>query len=184
MAFVAKRIRLIVPANKAKPSPSIGQALGAVGINMMKFCKEFNAKSAPFVDDLPMRAVLSIRNDGSHEITMRSPKATYYLLKCANLDVASGEAKHKVVGRIHVKQLYELAKIKREDNNKTKAASLKTIFGTLIAQCRGMGLEVDFNRQPYFDGIKRQRDADSAKRAADAAALAAAVAASRSGKKK
>ena len=116
MAHATARIRLLVPANKAKPSPAIGQALGSLGINMMKFCKEFNEKSIKYRDDLPLRVKLNCMSDGTYNFAIHAPFTSYFLKKCAKIERAAGETGHEIVGKVHVKQIYEIALIKQNDN--------------------------------------------------------------------
>jgi large subunit ribosomal protein L11 len=116
MSFVTRSIRLTVPANKAKPSPAIGQALGSLGINMMKFCKDFNAATVKYIDDIPMRVRLHSSNDGSYTFTVHLPHSTYYLKKCAGVEKGVDRPLHEIGGVIHVKQIYELARLKNKDH--------------------------------------------------------------------
>jgi len=162
MSFITKRIRLIVPANKAKPSPAIGQALGSVGINMMKFCKEFNVKSAAFADDLPMRVQLTVLNDGSYDFNVAIPQSSWFIKKMAQLEVFAHKPGHEIVGSIHAKQLYELALLKSQDSNdELKQTPLKSIYKSLVASCKSYGIEVNYEseeqRKIRIDNILDQR---------------------------
>ena len=147
MSYVTKSIRLIVPANKAKPSPAIGQALGSVGINMMKFCKDFNAKSAPFVDDLPLRVQLSVLNDGSYSFTLHTPQSSFFIKRMLGVDALAHSPGHEVVGAVHCKQVYELAKLKQKDGGVLQATELRAVYKSLLASCKSYGVEVQFEKE-------------------------------------
>jgi large subunit ribosomal protein L11 len=163
------RIRLKVPANKAKPSPSIGQALGSLGINMMKFCKEFNEKSVKFKDDLPLRVKLSVLNDGSYNFSVHAPFTSYFLKKCAGLDKASARPGHEIVGKVHAKQIYEIAKIKQNDNEELALTPLESIYRSIVHSCKGMGLEVDYSKENELKAQAKNRPRVVAQPAAAAA---------------
>ena len=149
MAFVTKRIRLLVPANKAKPSPSIGQALGSVGINMMKFCKDFNAASTAFIDELPLRCQLQIMNDGSYSFTLALPQSSFFIKRMVGLQTLAHKPGHEVVGSVHCKQLYELAQLKVKAGAGTHIGGLpvRSVYKSLLASCRSYGVDVSFERE-------------------------------------
>ena len=147
MSYVTKSIRLLVPANKAKPSPAIGQALGSVGINMMKFCKDFNAKSAPYIDDLPLRVRLSVLNDGSYDFTVLTPQSSFFVKRMLGVDTLAHSPGHEVVGAVHCKQIYELAKLKAKDGGVLESTPLRSVFKSLLASCKSYGVDVQFERE-------------------------------------
>jgi len=171
MSYVTKRIRLIVPANKAKPSPSIGQALGSVGINMMKFCKEFNAKTVSYIDDLPLRVQLSIMNDGTYSFTTSIPQSSWFIKKMAGVEVLAHQPGHEIVGIVHSKQLYHLAQLKKEadqHNEELQAAPLQSIFRSLVHSCKSYGIEVQFDQQQEREKRKKEEEEKKQKLAASA----------------
>jgi len=147
-------IRLIVPAAKAKPSPAIGQSLGAVGVNMMKFCKEFNARTTQYKDEVPMRVKLTAMPDSSFTFSVRLPSTSWFLKKAAGIDTGSGKTKHLNVGKVHVKQLYEIAKVKQLDSPVLQHSSLEGICRMMMGQMRSMGLELDDRTDDQFERNK------------------------------
>ncbi len=131
-------IRLQLPAGAANPSPPVGPALGAQGVNIMGFCKEFNAKTKD-QNGMILPVVITVYTDKSFTFILKSPPAAVLLKKAAN--IASGSAKSNVdkVGKVTRKQLEEIYEIKKKDlNAKDVDAGVKIIAGT----ARNMGLEV------------------------------------------
>lgn len=142
MSFRVGRLTLTVPANKAKPSPIIGQALGAHGINMMKFCKEFNEKSVKFVDNAPLRVDMFLMDDASYQLDLRLPATKYFLLAIAGKE--KGNAANEIIGRVHVKQIYEIAKLKQSVQS---THPIESVFRTIVHNALALGLEVDFSKE-------------------------------------
>jgi large subunit ribosomal protein L11 len=131
-------IRLQLPAGAANPAPPVGPALGAQGVNIMAFCKEFNAKTKD-QQGMILPVVITVYSDKSFTFILKSPPASVLLKKAAN--IASGSAKPNVdkVGKVTKKQLAEIYKIKIKDlNARDEAAGIKIIAGT----ARNMGIEV------------------------------------------
>lgn len=131
-------IRLQLPAGAANPSPPVGPALGAQGVNIMGFCKEFNAKTKD-QNGMILPVVITVYTDKSFTFILKSPPAAVLLKKAAN--IASGSAKPNLdkVGKVTRKQLEEIYEIKKKDlNAKDVEAGVKIIAGT----ARNMGLEV------------------------------------------
>lgn len=131
-------IRLQLPAGAANPSPPVGPALGAQGVNIMGFCKEFNAKTKD-QNGMILPVVITVYTDKSFTFILKSPPAAVLLKKAAN--IASGSAKPNLdkVGKVTRKQLEEIYEIKKKDlNAKDVDAGVKIIAGT----ARNMGLEV------------------------------------------
>ncbi len=131
-------IRLQLPAGAANPSPPVGPALGAQGVNIMAFCKEFNAKTKD-QNGMILPVVITVYTDKSFTFILKSPPAAVLLKKAAN--IASGSAKPNLdkVGKVTRKQLAEIYEIKKKDlNAKDVEAGIKVIAGT----ARNMGLEV------------------------------------------
>lgn len=131
-------IRLQLPAGAANPSPPVGPALGAQGVNIMGFCKEFNAKTKD-QNGMILPVVITVFTDKSFTFILKSPPAAVLLKKAAN--IASGSARSNVdkVGKVTRKQLEEIYELKKKDlNAKDVDAGVKIIAGT----ARNMGLEV------------------------------------------
>ena len=133
-------IKLQVPAGKANPSPPIGPALGQRGLNIMEFCKAFNAQTQGVEPGKPIPVVITAFADKSFTFVMKTPPASYLLKKAAGITSGSGEPNKKKVGKVKRAQLEEIAKTKEPD---LTAASLDAAVRTLAGSARSMGLEVE-----------------------------------------
>lgn len=132
-------LKLQVPAGAASPSPPIGPALGQRGLNIMEFCKAFNAATQEAEKNAPIPTVITIFVDKSFTFETRTPPASYYLKKAAKLDKASGEPGREVAGTVSMGQVREIAELKMQDLNANDIdAAAKIIAGS----ARSMGLEV------------------------------------------
>lgn len=132
-------INLQVPAGQANPSPPIGPALGQRGVNIMEFCKAFNAKSKDTEQGTPIPVTITVYSDRSFSFVMRTPPASFFLKKAAKLGSGSKEPGRTVVGKVTMNQVREIAKLKMKDlNTEDVEAAAKTIAGS----ARSMGLEV------------------------------------------
>ena len=133
-------IKLQVPAGKANPSPPVGPALGQHGVNIMEFCKAFNAQTQGMEVGLPVPVVISVYNDRSFTFIMKTPPATVLLKKAAGIEKGSGTPNTNKVGKVTRKQLEEIAKVKARDLN---AADLEAAVKIIAGSARSMGLEVE-----------------------------------------
>lgn len=133
-------IKLQVAAGKANPSPPVGPALGQHGVNIMEFCKAFNAQTQQMEAGAPVPVVISVYSDRSFTFVMKTPPASYLLKKAAGITSGSGEPNKKKVGKVKRAQLEEIAKTKEPD---LTAASLDAAVRTLAGSARSMGLEVE-----------------------------------------
>ena len=133
-------IKLQVPAGKANPSPPIGPALGQHGVNIMEFCKAFNAKTSDVEKGLPLPVVITVYSDRSFTFITKTPPATILLKKAVGLKSGSSNPNTKKVGTVTVAQLEEIAKTKMEDLN---AATLEAAVKTIAGSARSMGLNVE-----------------------------------------
>jgi large subunit ribosomal protein L11 len=133
-------IKLQVPAGKANPSPPVGPALGQHGVNIMEFCKAFNAQTQGMEVGIPVPVVISVYSDRSFTFIMKTPPATVLLKKAAGIDKGSGTPNTNKVGKVTRKQLEEIAKIKERDLN---AADLEAAVKIIAGSARSMGLEVE-----------------------------------------
>ena len=132
-------IRLQVPAGQANPSPPIGPALGQAGLNIMDFCKVFNAETQNIEPGIPIPVVISAYQDRSFSFITKTPPASYFLRKAANLEKASGEPGREIVGVVTMKQVREIAEKKMVDlNTKEIEEACRMIAGS----ARSMGIEV------------------------------------------
>lgn len=131
-------IRLQLPAGAANPAPPVGPALGAQGVNIMAFCKEFNAKTKD-QSGMILPVIITVYSDKSFTFILKSPPAAILLKKAANIARGSARPNQDKVGKVTRKQLLEIYRIKQKDlNAKSDAAGIKIIAGT----ARNMGLEV------------------------------------------
>lgn len=136
---VVSTIKLLINAGAAKPAPPVGPALGQAGLNIMQFCKDFNAKTANIKDGVPMRASIRVYPDKTYDWDLKQPPASYFIKKAAGLAHAADRPGHEVVASISLKHLYEIAVVKQKD---TPNASLQSIVKTLMSTCRSMGVKV------------------------------------------
>ena len=135
---VAAIVKIQIPAGKATPAPPVGTALGPHGVNIMDFCKNFNAKTAS-QDGLIIPAVVTIYSDRSYTFITKTPPASILLKRAANIAKGSAEPNKSKVGTVTQKQVEEIAKIKLPDlNAESLEAAVKTVAGT----ARSMGLDV------------------------------------------
>jgi large subunit ribosomal protein L11 len=131
-------VRLQIPAGQANPAPPVGPALGQHGVNIMGFCKEFNAATQKDAGSI-LPVVISIYKDKSFTFITKSPPAAVLLKKAANIATASKEPNRIKVGKVTRKQVMDIVKIKQKDlNAKTDEAAFRMISGT----ARNMGIEV------------------------------------------
>ena len=137
---VTALIKLQVPAGKATPSPPIGPALGQHGVNIMEFCKSFNAKTqAQAADGLIIPVVITVYNDRSFTFITKTPPAAALLKKAAGLDKGSGNPLKEKKGTVSEDKLRELAELKMQDlNAKDVEGAMKILAGT----ARSMGIEI------------------------------------------
>jgi large subunit ribosomal protein L11 len=132
-------LKLQVPAGQANPSPPIGPALGQRGLNIMEFCKSFNAATQNLDQGSPIPTVITIFQDKSFTFETKTPPASYFLRKVARLDKGSQEPGRDIVGSVNQAQLREIAELKMQDlNANTVEQAMKIIAGS----ARSMGLQV------------------------------------------
>ncbi len=135
---IITQIKLQIPAGKANPSPPVGPALGQHGVNIMEFCKSFNAKTAS-QEGMIIPVVIKVYADRSYTFIMKTPPASVLLLKAAGIEKGSKTPKREKCGTIPRAKVEEIAKLKMVDLDvKDVEAAIKTIEGT----ARSMGLEI------------------------------------------
>jgi len=133
-------IKLQVPAGAANPSPPVGPALGQHGVNIMEFCKAFNAKTQSMESGLPVPVVITVFNDKSFTFITKTPPAAVLLLKAANLKSGSGRPNTEKVGTVTRAQLEEIATTKQPD---LTAADMDAAVRTIAGTARSMGLNTE-----------------------------------------
>ena len=133
-------IKLQVPAGQANPSPPIGPALGQHGVNIMEFCKAFNAETQKVEQGMPIPTVITVYTDRSFSFTTKSPPASFLIKKAAGLDKGSGEVgRTDNIGSISMQNLREIAEVKKADLNANDVdAACRILAGT----ARSMGISV------------------------------------------
>ena len=137
---IAGFIKLQVPAGKANPAPPIGPALGQRGLNIMEFCKAFNAQTQGMEPGLPIPVVITAYADKSFTFIMKTPPATILIKKAAGIQKASDRPNVNKVGKLTRAQLEEIAKTKEPD---LTAADLDAAVRTIAGSARSMGLDVE-----------------------------------------
>ena len=137
---VTGTIKLQVPAGKANPSPPIGPALAQAGVNIMEFCKAFNAKTGEMEPGIPLPTIITVYQDRSFTFETKTPPASFFLKKAAKIQKGSGEVgKGATVGRVNRKQVQEIAEAKMKDLN---AADIDAAMKMIEGSARSMGIEV------------------------------------------
>ena len=133
-------IKLQVPAGAANPSPPVGPALGQHGVNIMEFCKAFNAKTQGMEKGMPVPVVISVYGDRSFTFITKTPPAAVLLLKAAGIKKGSGVPNVTKVGTVTREQLEEIATVKMPD---LTAANMDAAVRTIAGSARSMGLNVE-----------------------------------------
>jgi len=133
-------VKLQVPAGQANPSPPIGPALGQQGVNIMEFCKQFNAQTANVEKGLPLPVVITVYSDRSFTFIMKTPPASVLIRKSIGIEKGSGTPNTAKVGKISRKQLEDIAKTKTPD---LTAADLDAAVRTIAGSARSMGVDVE-----------------------------------------
>nr|GEW31126.1 54S ribosomal protein L19, mitochondrial [Tanacetum cinerariifolium] len=139
---VAATVRLTIPAGQAKPGPPVGPAVGQYKVNLMAFCKDFNARTQKYKPDAPIAATVTVFKDNTFELSVRSPSVTWFLKKAAGIESGSGRAGHVVASTLNLKHIYEIAKVKQADPY-CQYMSLEAISKSIIGTANSMGIKVD-----------------------------------------
>ena len=132
-------IKLNIPAGAANPSPPVGPALGQRGINIMEFCKAFNASTEKLEKNMPIPVIITVFVDKSFTFVTKTPPVSYFLKKAAGKDKASSEPGRDIVASINSKQVREIAENKMKDLN---ASTIDGAIEMVKGSARSMGLEV------------------------------------------
>ena len=133
-------VKLQVPAGAANPAPPIGPALGQQGVNIMEFCKQFNAATQKVEKNLPIPVIITVYSDRSFTFIMKTPPASVLIRKAIGIEKGSGTPNTAKVGKITRKQLEEIAKTKTPD---LTAANLEAAVRTVAGTARSMGVDVE-----------------------------------------
>ena len=136
---IKQNVKLQIMAGKATPAPPVGPALGQAGINIMEFCKAFNAETQGLEQGIPIPTLIEVYVDKSFSFTTKTPPASFYLKRAANLEKASMEAGREIVGTVTMRQVREIAELKIGDLN---TDDLDAASQMIAGSARSMGLEV------------------------------------------
>ena len=137
---VSRYLKLQVPAGQANPSPPVGPALGQAGLNIMEFCKAFNAATQSVEQGMPIPVVITVYNDKSFTFVTKTPPASVLLKKLVGIKSGSAVPNIKKVGKVTRAQLEEIAKMKEPD---LTAADLDAAVRTIAGSARSMGIETE-----------------------------------------
>lgn len=132
-------IKLQIPAGKANPSPPVGPALGQRGLNIMEFCKAFNAQTQNMEPGMPIPVVITVYGDRTFSFITKTPPVSYFLKKAASLAKGSKTTGTDIVGKVTMAQVREIAQTKMQDLN---ANDVEGASQMIIGSARSMGLEV------------------------------------------
>ena len=137
-------VKLQVKTGEANPAPPIGPALGQQGVNIMEFCKAFNARTQNVEKGMPMPVVITVHTDRSFTFIIKTPPASYLIMKAAGINKGSSIPNKNKVGKITRKQLAEIATIKMPD---LTAGDLEAAMRTIAGTARNMGIEIEGGRE-------------------------------------
>lgn len=135
---VTGQIKLQIPGGQANPAPPVGPALGQRGVNIMEFCKAFNAKTQDQKGTI-IPVIITVYSDRSFTFITKTPPASVLLFKAAKIEKGSGEPNRNKVGKVSKKQLEEIAKVKMTDLN---AGSVEAAMRTIAGSARSAGIEI------------------------------------------
>ncbi|KAI7880094.1 50S ribosomal protein L11 [Lichtheimia hyalospora FSU 10163] len=134
-------VRILVAAGKASPSPPVGPALGARGVKSMDFCKQFNDKTKHIAVETPIPTVITIKPDRTFTFITKTPPTTFLLKRAAGISKGASKPGTEIVGKVSLKHVYEIAKIKQTDAS-LKHLSLESICGSIIGVAKSVGIQV------------------------------------------
>ncbi|MCK5779131.1 MAG: 50S ribosomal protein L11 [Rhodospirillales bacterium] len=137
---IAGYVKLQVPAGQANPSPPIGPALGQAGLNIMEFCKAFNAETQNMEPGMPVPVVITAYGDRTFSFVTKTPPASYFLKKAAKVNKGSGVPNKNKVGKVTMKQCREIAELKMKDLN---AHDVEAAAKMIAGSARSMGIDVE-----------------------------------------
>eukprot|EP00052_Salpingoeca_macrocollata_P033083 m.7325 g.7325 ORF g.7325 m.7325 type:complete len:146 (-) comp4680_c0_seq1:42-479(-) len=138
---VVGKVAMYIKARSAAAAPPLGPALGQRGINIMQFCKDFNAKTQHIKQGVPIPTTILVKSDRTFTYTTRTPPTSYFLLQAAGLNRGSASPGKEIVGSVNLKQIFEIAKVKHQDDV-FKTTSLEKVCRSIIGSARSMGIKV------------------------------------------
>ena len=142
MAAIKGTARLLVLAGAAKPSPAIGQALGPLGVNMMEFCKDFNARTTTYKPSALMRVKLTAFDDRTFKFKILTPPTSWYLKRVTGIEKGAKSPGKETVSTVSCKAIYEIAKSKQQFDPDMKNFELEGLAKSIVATAKSMGIKV------------------------------------------
>lgn len=133
-------VKLVVPAKQANPAPPIGPALGAAGVNIAEFCKQFNDKTSDKEPGMPIPCIITVYTDRSFEFIMKLPPVSYYIKKALKAKIGSHKPGRDFIGTLTKAQIKEIAENKMPDLN---CSTIESAMNIVVGQCRSMGVKVE-----------------------------------------
>ncbi len=135
-------VKMTLPAGKAAPAPPVGPRLGQMGVNIMQFCKEFNAATAQYVDGTPLTTKVIAYNDRTATFQIRSPPTSYFIKRAAGVEKGASAPGSETVGSISLKHVYEIARIKQKDKH-LQHLPLEALCRSIVQTAKTCGIEVE-----------------------------------------
>lgn len=151
-------IKTNIPAGMAVAGPPLGPMLGQRGLNIAAFCKDFNARTAHFIEGVPLPCRILVKSDRSYELTIHNPPSTYFLKQAAGIQRGAMSPGKEIAGKITLKHVYEIAKIKQQDPP-LYLTPLKEICELVIGSAHSCGIEVvrDLDAKEYEEFLNERK---------------------------